>query len=113
MHTSGRYEDITEKADQYLSQIFEIIAAHLGEYPVRVYLFGSRARGWSRTSSDCDIGVEPMHDLPVGLLSRLREKLEESHIPYVVEVVDLAQADQEFAQKVRDEGLLWIDTCNA
>jgi len=49
----------------------------------------------------------------VGLLSRLREKLEESHIPYVVEVIDLTQADEEFAQKVRDEGILWINTANA
>ncbi|WP_363331010.1 nucleotidyltransferase domain-containing protein [Desulfonatronospira sp.] len=82
------------------------------EHPVRVYLFGSRASGKARLFSDCDIGIEPLQNLPVGHLSRLREKLEESHIPYAVEVVDLSLANEEFARKVRDEGILWINTSN-
>ena len=102
--------DRVDKADKYLRQVFEIIAARLREYPVRVYLFGSRAAGAARSSSDCDIGIEPVQDLPAGLLSRLREELEESHVPCVVEVIDLSQADEEFAQKVRNEGVLCIDT---
>lgn len=82
---------------------------------MRVYLFGSRATGGTRTGSDCDIGIDPVQDLPVGLLSRLREALEESHVPYVVEIIDLSQVDEEFARNVRSEGVLWIDTsksCN-
>jgi uncharacterized protein len=110
---SGSDMDETNKADQYLRQAYEIIAAHMKDHPSRIYLFGSRASGTARTFSDCDIGIEPFRRLPVGLLSRLREKLEESHIPYVVEVIDLTQADEEFAQKVRDEGILWINTANA
>ncbi len=110
IHTTARYAEIIDKADQNLIKVFEIIAAHIGDYPVLVYLFGSRATGCTRNSSDCDIGIEPMQDLPVGLLSRLREALEESHIPYVVEVVDLSRADDAFAQKVRNEGVLCIDT---
>ena len=112
IHKTVLYADIIDKADQNLTQVFEIIAAHIGDYPVLVYLFGSRATGCSRNSSDCDIGIEPMQDLPVGLLSQLREALEESHIPYVVEVVDLSRADEAFAQKVRSEGVLCIDTSN-
>lgn len=104
--------DTTSKTDQYLRQTFEIIAAHMKEYPARIYLFGSRASGKARIFSDCDIGIEPVRDLPVGHLSRLREKLEESHIPYAVEVVDLSQANEDFVRKVRDRGKLWIDTSN-
>lgn len=102
-----------QKNDQYLRQTFEIIAAHMKEHPARIYLFGSRAFGKARIFSDCDIGIESVRDLPVGHLSRLREKLEESHIPYAVEVVDLSRANEDFARKVRDEGILWIDTSNA
>ena len=105
--------DTAHKTDQYLRQTFEIIAAHMKEYPARIYLFGSRASGTARIFSDCDIGIEPLRNLPVGHLSRLREKLEESRVPYVVEVVDLSQANEEFARKVRGEGILWIDTSNA
>jgi hypothetical protein len=56
-----------------------------------------------------------MRVLPVGLLSRLREALEESHVPYVVQIIDLSQVDEEFARNVRSEGVLWLDTsksCN-
>lgn len=105
--------DTANNTDQYLRQTFEIIAAHMKEHPVRVYLFGSRATGNTRFFSDFDIGIEPLRNLPVGHLSLVREKLEESHIPYTVEVVDLSQANEEFARKVRDEGILWIDTSNA
>jgi len=101
-----------QNTDKYLRQVYEIIAAHMKEYAVRVYLFGSRATGNPRVFSDCDIGIEPLRNLPVGHLSHLREKLEESHIPYAVEVVDLSQANEDFARKVRDEGILWINTSN-
>lgn len=95
---------------RYLRQVRERIDRYLRAWPVRVYLFGSRTTGRTRTGSDCDIGIDPLQDLPVGLLSRLREDLEESHVPYVVEIIDLSRVDQEFAQKVRSEGVLWIDT---
>lgn len=100
---------------RYLQQIRERIAIYLRGWPVRVYLFGSRAAGKARTGSDCDIGIDPMQDLPVGLLSRLREALEESQVPYNFEIIDLSQVDEEFALNVRSEGVLWIDTsksCN-
>ncbi len=102
--------DTAHKTDQYLRQTFEIIAAHMKEHPARVYLFGSRATGNARVFSDCDIGIEPKQDLPVGLLSHIREELEESHIPFAVELIDLSQVNEEFARKVRNEGKLWLDT---
>jgi len=105
--------DSAHKTDQYLRQVFEIVAAHMKAHPARIYLFGSRASGTARIFSDCDIGIEPVRNLPAGHLSRLREKLEESHVPYVVEVIDLSQASEEFARKIRDEGILWINTSNA
>ncbi|GAB6059260.1 nucleotidyltransferase family protein [Desulfonatronum parangueonense] len=105
--------DTACNTDRYLKQVFEIIAAHMKEHPARIYLFGSRAAGTARVFSDCDIAIEPVRDLPLGHLSRLKEKLEESHVPYVVEVIDLSQTSEEFARKVRDEGILWINTSNA
>ena len=95
--------------NRYLKQIHEILNKELQHHEVKGYFFGSRSRGLSRTGSDCDVGIDPMQELPVGLLSRLREELEESHIPYNVELIDLSQASREFAEKVRQEGILWID----
>ncbi len=88
-----------------------IILEALEGYPVRVYLFGSRALGVTRSASDCDIAIESTGSgLPVGLLSRVRERLEESHIPYEVDLVDLDEAPEDFARRVREEGTLWSDT---
>ena len=96
--------------DRYLNELREIILQNLKDLRLKVYLFGSRANGVARTGSDCDIGIDPLQELPVGLLSRLGEKLEESHVPYEVELVDLSEVRSEFAEKIREEGLLWIDT---
>ena len=96
------------ETDQYLAQIRDIIVQNLELYAVKVYLFGSRVNESVRTGSDCDVGIDPLQDLPVGLLSKLREDLEESNIPYVVELIDLSQVEEEFAQKIREQGLFWI-----
>jgi len=73
----------------------------------RVYLFGSAATGALRASSDIDVAIEAPEPLPAALLSRLREALEESTIPYEVDVVDLGTVDPEFRQRVKREGILW------
>lgn len=76
--------------------------------PVQVYLFGSAARGALRRGSDLDVGVLPLAPLPVGLLSQLRERLEESNLLFRVDLVDLSQAPPELVQRVQTEGVRWI-----
>ncbi len=74
-----------------------------------VYLFGSWARGEATRLSDIDVAIDPPTPLPRGTLARLREQLEESSIPYHVDVVDLSRADLEFRRRVLSEGILWSD----
>jgi len=40
-------------------------------------------------------------------MAEIRERLEESDIPYTVDVVDLARTSQTFRDKVRREGIRW------
>jgi hypothetical protein len=47
--------------------------------------------------------------LPIALLSHLQELLEESTIPYAVDLVDLATVEPEFRDKVRRKGIRWND----
>lgn len=95
--------------DPYLDQIRDILCRSLQEYRVKMYLFGSRARGTASTGSDCDIGIDSLEDLPKGLLSIIREELEESFVPYQVELIDLRRTTSDFAEKVRREGVVWND----
>jgi predicted nucleotidyltransferase len=58
-------------------------------------VFGSRAAGTARRYSDIDVGLagEP---LLFDQLGRLREALEDSELPYRVDVVNLAETSDQF-----------------
>jgi predicted nucleotidyltransferase len=92
-------------SDRYVEQVKEIVLRALAPFPVSVYLFGSRARGDAMRSSD--VAVEPHCELPVALLSELGETLEESAVPYFVDIVDLRSADPAFRGRVKREGFAW------
>ena len=85
-----------------------IIRAHLAGRNVRVRLFGSRARGDSRTWSDIDVAVQANATLPAGVLSTLREALEESSCLLNVDVVDWNDADAALRDSITREGIEWI-----
>ncbi len=91
----------------YLAEVRKIVLKGLAGYPARAYLFGSRARGASSRTSDIDVAVLPSEPLPAGVLSAIREELEESTIPYTVDLVDLSEADTAFRELVQREGLPW------
>jgi predicted nucleotidyltransferase len=93
--------------EQTLEMVRQVVLAGLEEYPVKVYLFGSWSRGTERQSSDIDIAIDGECGAPSDILVRLREKLEESTIPYRFDVVDLAEANPVLVDKVRKEGVLW------
>ncbi len=94
-------------ASDALAEVRRIVLAGLSGYAVDVYLFGSRARGTARRGSDVDVAILPTAPLPPGLLARVRESLEESHVPYVVEVVDLSEASDALRRRVLEEGIRW------
>jgi predicted nucleotidyltransferase len=56
-----------------------------------VYLFGSRARGDAGAYSDIDIAIESSHVLS-DKISQVRFDIEESLIPYKVDLVELSKA---------------------
>jgi predicted nucleotidyltransferase len=85
----------------------EIVLDVFGQEDARVYLFGSCATGLLRPSSDIDVAIDPRRRLASASFATLRERLEESDVPYDVDVVDLSTAPSEFANRVRREGIVW------
>jgi len=81
----------------------------LKDTPARVFLFGSQARGDARRHSDIDVAVLADKPLPAGVLARIRHALEESTIPYEVDVVDLSRAEPGFVAAVLEEAVPWTD----
>ena len=84
-----------------------MVVATLAPYDAAAWLFGSSARGDVNALSDIDVAVEAHQALPTGLLSELRERIEESTVPFHVEVVDLSSASAELRERVKREGILW------
>lgn len=90
-----------------LKEVRSIVLRTLNPKRAKVYLFGSWARDEVRRSSDIDVAVLSRMRLPDDLLPRLREMLEESHVPYRVDVVDLSEAGANLKKRVLSEGIKW------
>jgi hypothetical protein len=93
------YESSLELLKDMARDVFE------GE-EVTVILFGSRAREDYLETSDVDVGVFPKGKMDKSKIALLRERIENSNIPYKVDVVDLSQAFKEFTDKVLTEGVV-------
>jgi len=75
---------------------------------VEVYLFGSRARGDERPYSDVDIALVCKEGGDISKkLTLFRELLEESHLPYKVDLVEIAEGSR-LLNVVRREGKRWV-----
>jgi len=73
---------------------------------VKVYLFGSRARGDFSEFSDVDLAVYSEKDIS-DKLTLLTVILEESNLPFKVDLVDLRKATY-LMDVVEREGKRWI-----
>lgn len=97
----------TSIAQWSLREIQRIVREILNDQPVELYLFGSWARGDVRQASDIDIAVLPTGPLDPAVLATLRSALEESNVPYRVDVVDLRRTSDDFRRRVLEEGIRW------
>jgi uncharacterized protein len=70
-------------------------------------LFGSRARGDARPTSDIDIALRAPQPIPPDLLSIARQSLEESTVPFHVDLLDYAALSPELRQVIDREGIPW------
>jgi predicted nucleotidyltransferase len=83
------------------------VRAGLGEHDAAVWGFGSCARGDVRQHSDIDIAILPRDDFPSGFFAELAADIDESPIPYDVDLVDLRHADRALVDEVCREGVKW------
>lgn len=93
--------------ENYLQTAKNIVLQQVANQPIKVYLFGSRAKNTARRNSDIDIALlSNKIDISV-IASQLRENFEESSTPYQVDIVDLNSADEAMKQKILKEAISW------
>ena len=95
--------------ERALEELRGMVLGALGEHDAAVWLFGSCARGEARQHSDIDIAILPRDALPDGFLADLASEIEESSIPYDVDLVDLRHAPPGLQEEVHREGVKWKD----
>lgn len=84
--------------------IREILHQHIGNAPV--YLFGSRARSSAAWNADYDLWVDA--DIPASTIMAIQELLEESFVPFKVDIVSTPQLRGRFGEQVRAEAQRWM-----
>lgn len=97
-------------ADGDLDAVRRIVLSGLRDLKARVFLFGSRARGDHRATSDIDVGILPLEPIPAGVLAGIREALEESREPFFVDLLDLSEAPPGLLEQAFREGIEWTDS---
>ena len=77
-------------------EIKEIIFHFLDPKKYQVFIFGSRAAGKAKKYSDYDIGILGKEPVPWNMLAKIEEALEDSDLPYKVDIVDFALVSSGF-----------------
>ncbi len=95
--------------DYYLEELRRIVARYVDIDEWHPVIFGSRANGTAHKFSDIDIGFIGTKPLPFSVRSRLWNALDDSNIPYMVDIVDLSAATTEFRNTVEQSKVDLID----
>lgn len=74
---------------------------------VRVWVFGSRAKGTTERAADLDLAIDVGRPLTHNEQSELSDEFEESDLPYTVDVVDWQSVSPQFKQLIDSDRVLF------
>lgn len=95
--------------NKYIRELKKLILSELENENMQVFLFGSRARNDNHYTSDVDIAIVPEKNSNTGKISSLKEKIENSNIPYKVEIVNVAEVSDDFKNEIMKDAIEWKD----
>lgn len=91
-----------------MEEVRRIVLDAVDHLVIDVYLFGSRARADAKPLSDADLALDNHgHPVPVECMAQLRNQLEQSLVPFNVDIIDLATANPNLIQAVQEDGIKW------
>ncbi|MDI6750895.1 MAG: nucleotidyltransferase domain-containing protein [Rhodocyclaceae bacterium] len=104
-------ESLLNPADQIA--IERILAPLLMRTGAKLKLFGSRARGDARRTSDIDLAIIANQNSDAAELAAIREALEESNVPFRIDLIDYSRASPSLQAAIDQEGIPWPEHSNA
>ena len=95
---------------KYETLVKEKILSLFDKTDAKIYLFGSRSRGDYRRGSDFDIGFENIEEeIFRNLKIQFLDYLEESIVPYKVDMVLFDSASLDFIKEAKKDLVTWKD----
>lgn len=95
----------TTRFNRYKKSLLEIILSILPN--CKVYLFGSRARNEHSSGADVDIALDINKPIGRKKIALIQDKIEETTIPLLVDLIDLHDTSEELKKEIEQEGVLW------
>lgn len=74
---------------------------------VKIYLFGSRARGTNRAMADIDIALDGGKELPIADVDEIKSMFRESNIIYKIDVVDFYSITDLMRAQIIKDRVVW------
>ncbi len=82
----------------------KIVADILQKYPYTFYVYGSRAKGTHRPTSDLDICFTDQ--IPLAIQAHIEEDFELSDLPFHVDLSDYNLMDSSFQDRIKKDFVL-------
>ena len=67
------------------------------------YFYGSRVKGNYSKISDLDILIKGTREMPIDIISNLKQQFDESLLPYIVNFSDYNQVDESFYNSIKKD----------
>ena len=91
----------------YIDIVKQIVLKRVPKNEFAVFLFGSRAASNSNSLSDIDVGIMGTKPLPTLIMADLDSDLEESIVPFKIDLIDFYQVDQVFKDEALSSIQIW------
>lgn len=91
----------------YLDIVKKIVLRHVPQNEFAVFLFGSRAVGNAKALSDIDVGILGLQPLPTLIKADLETDLDESVVPFKIDLIDFYQVDEAFKKEALSSVQIW------
>jgi predicted nucleotidyltransferase len=91
----------------YIDIVKQIVLKHVPTDAFAIFLFGSRAVRNAKPLSDIDIGILGTEPLPMIVKAQLDADLEESIVPFKIDLIDFYQVDKDFKKEALKKIQIW------
>lgn len=98
---------MTAYEKKYLDIAREIVLKHIPQEEYAVFLFGSRADGTADKYADVDLGFLGNKRLHWKIKARIKGALEESIVPYRIDLVDFFSVQKSFKEVALKKIEVW------